>query len=81
MGKGTAKKMCPEQPKAGPSSQPQKQQTPPPLPPPPFPPQILQPTQPPHQIVTLSPQQEQFLKKYHRPYQISLPRSQSADRS
>ena len=35
----------------------------------------------PHQIVTLSPQQEQCLIKYHRPYQIPLPRSQSADRS
>ena len=81
-GEGTAKKICPEQPKAGPSSQPQKQSTPPPLPPPPFPPpQILQPTQPPYQMFTLSPQQEQCLKKYHRPYQIPLPRSQSADRS
>ena len=53
-GEGAAKKICPEQPKAGPSSQQQKPQTtsstststPPPLPPPPFPPQILQPTQP-----------------------------------
>ena len=79
VGRGPQKKICPEQPKASPSSQ--KQQTPPPLPPPPFPPQILQPTQPPHQIVTLSPQQEQCLKKYHRPYQLPLPRSQSADRS
>ena len=45
----------------------------------PSPPQILQPTQPPYQMFTLSPQQEQCLKKYHRPYQIPLPRSQSAD--
>ena len=82
-GEEAAKKKCPEQPKAGPSSQLQKQQPPPPppLPPSPFPPQILQPTQTPHQIVTLSPQQEQFFKKCHRPYQIPLPRSQSADRS
>ena len=84
-GEGAAKKICPEQPKAGPSSQLQNQQPPPqppsPLPPPPFPPQILQPTQTPHQIVTLSPQQEQFLKKCRRPYQIPLPKSQSADRS
>ena len=49
------------------------------MPPPPFSPQILQPTQTPHQIVTLSPQQEQFFKKCRRPYQIPLPRSQSAD--
>ena len=81
-GEGTAKKICPEQSKAGPFSQPQEKPTPPPLPPPPFPPpQILQTTQPPHQIVTLSPQQEHCLKKYHRPYQIPLPRSQSADQS
>ena len=86
-GEGAAKKICPEQAKAGPSSQLQNQQPPPPppppstLPPPPFPPQILQPTQSPHQIVTLSPQQEQFWKKCRRPYQIPLPRSQSADRS
>ena len=81
-GEGDAKKICPEQPKAGPSSQLQKQPPPPtPLPPPPFPPQILQPTQTPHQIVTLSPQQEQYLKRCRRPYQIPLPRSQSADRS
>ena len=84
-GEGAAKKICPEQPKAGPSSQLQNQILPPPppspVPPPPFPPQILQPTQPPHQIVTLSLQQEQFLKKCRRPYQIPLPRSQSTDRS
>ena len=82
-GEGAAKKICPEQPKAGPSSQLQKQQPPPspPLSPPPLPPQILQPTQTPHQIVTLSPQQEQFFKKCRRSYQIPLPRSQSADRS
>ena len=82
-GEGATKKIFPEQPKAGPSSQLQKQQPPPPppLPPPPFPPQILKPTQPPHQIVTLSPQQEQYFKRCHRPYQIPLPRSQSADRS
>ena len=79
-GEGTAKKICPEQSKAGPSSQPQEKPTPPPLPPPPFHlPQILQTTQPPRQIVTLLPQQEHCLKKYHRPYQIPLPRSQSAD--
>ena len=78
-GEGAAKKICPEQPKAGPFSQLQKQQPPPPSPP--FPPQILQPTQTPHQIVTLSPQQEQFLKKCRGSYQIPLPRSQSADRS
>ena len=82
-GEGAAKKLCPEQPKAGPSSQTQQQPPPPPspLPPPPFPPQIIQPSQPLHQIDTLSPQQEHYLKKYRRPYQIPLPRSQSADRS
>ena len=82
---GATKNICPEQPKAGPSSQQQRQQPPPPqpptLPPPPFPPQILQPTQPPHQIATLSPQNEHYFRKCHRPYQIPLPRSQSADRS
>ena len=81
-GEGAAKKLCPEQPKAGNSSQTQQPPPPPPpLPPPPFPSQILQPSQPLHQIDTLSPKQEHYLKKYRRPYQIPLPRSQSADRS
>ena len=82
-GEGAAKKICHEQPKASPSSQTQKQPPPPPppLPPPPFPPQILQPSQPIQQMDTLTPEQEQYLKRYRRPYQIPLPRSQSADRS
>ena len=47
-GEGATKKICPEQPKAGPSSQLQKQQPPPPspLPPPPFPSNITTHTNP-----------------------------------
>ena len=46
-----------------------------------FPPSNLTTHTTPHQIVPLSPQQEQYLKRCRRPYQIPLPRSQSADRS
>ena len=95
-GEGAAKKMCPEkpQPEAGPSSQKQPQpQSPPPslpspspstLPPPLFPPPKISLQSPPQQMdppSPLSPQQEHFLHKYHRPYRIPLPRSQSAERA
>ena len=80
-GEGTAKKYAPNNPRQVPPLNTKttncSTSTSTPL----SPPQILQPTQPPHQMFTLSPQQEQCLKKYHRPYQIPLPRSQSADRS
>ena len=84
-GEGAAKKMCPEKnhPEAGPSSQP----SPPvlsPLPPLPstiFPPPKFTLRSPPQQMAPLSPQQELFFKKHHRPYKIPLPRSQSAERA
>ena len=88
-GEGAAKKMCPEknQPEAGPSSQPQiplpsppVPSPPPTLPPPQFPPPKITLQPPPQQMDSLSPQHELF-KKYHRPYKIPLPRSQSAERA
>ena len=88
-GEGAAKKMCPEknQSEAGPSSQPQiplpsppVPSPPPTLPPPPFPPPKITLQPPPQQMDSLSPQHELF-KKYHRPYKIPLPRSQSAERA
>ena len=93
-GEGAAKKMCPEksQSDAGPSSQTQPQpQLPPsslpsssPLPPTLFPPPKILLQSPPQQMDSLSPlspQQAHYLKKYHRPYKIHLPRSQSAERA
>ena len=92
-GEGAAKKMCLEKthPEAGPSSQPQLPLLSPPLPsplpplpPPPFPPPKITLQSPPQQmdpISPLSPEHEHFFKKYHRPYEIPLPRSQSADRA
>ena len=92
-GEGAAKKMCPEKthPEAGPSSQtqlplpsPPLPSPLPPLPPPPFPPPKITLQSPPQQIdplSPLSPQQEHFFKKYHRPYKIPLPRSQSTERA
>ena len=49
-----------------------------------FPPQKISLQSPPQQMVPLSPlspQQEHFLKKFHLPYKIPLPRSQSAERA
>ena len=89
-GEGAAKKMCPEknQPEAGPSSQPQLPlpsplvPSPPlPLPPSPFPPPKITLQSPPQQMDPLSPQHELLFRKYHRPYKIPLPRSQSAERA
>ena len=88
-GEGAAKKMCPEknQPEAGPSSQPQiplpsppVPSPPPTLPPTPFPPPKITLQSSPQQMDSLSPQHELF-KKYHHPYKIPLPRSQSAERA
>ena len=89
-GEGAAKKMCPEknQSEAGPSSQPQiplpsppVPSPPPTLPPPLFPPPKITLQSPPQQMDSLSPQHELLFKKYHRPYKIPLPRSQSAERA
>ena len=84
-GEGAAKKICPEKthPEAGPSSQPSPP-VPSPLPPLPstiFPPPKITLPSPPQQMAPLSPQQELFFKKHHRPYKIPLPRSQSAERA
>ena len=49
-----------------------------------FPPPKISLQSPPQQMdppSPLSPQQEHFLHKYHRPYKIPLPRSQSAERA
>ena len=49
-----------------------------------FPPPKISLQSPPQQMDPLSPlslQQEHYLKKYHRPYKIPLPRSQSAERA
>ena len=84
-GEGAAKKLCPEKtpPEAGPSSQPSPPAPSPlpPLPSPTFPPPKITLPSPPQQMAPLSPQQELFLKKHHRPYKIPLPRSQSAERA
>ena len=84
-GEGAAKKLCPEKtpPEAGPSSQPSPPVPSPlpPLPSPTFPPPKITLPSPPQQMAPLSPQQELFLKKHHRPYKIPLPRSQSAERA
>ena len=84
-GEGAAKKICPEKthPEAGPSSQPSPL-IPSPLPPLPstiFPPPKITLPSPPQQMAPLSPQQELYFKKHHRPYKIPLPRSQSAERA
>ena len=84
-GEGSAKKICPEKtpPEAGPSSQPSPP-VPSPLPPLPstiFPPPRITLPSPPQKMAPLSPQQELFFKKHHRPYKIPLPRSQSAERA
>ena len=70
-------------PEAGPSSQPSPPVPSPlpPLPSPTFPPPKITLPSPPQQMAPLSPQQELFLKKLHRPYKIPLPRSQSAERA
>ena len=84
-GEGAAKKLCPEKtpPEAGPSSQPSPPVPSPlpPLPSPTFPPPKITLPSPPQQMAPLSPQQELFFKKHHRPYKIPLPRSQSAERA
>ena len=84
-GEGAAKKLCPEKtpPEAGPSSQPSPPAPSPlpPLPSPTFPPPKITLPSPPQQMAPLSPQQELFFKKHHRPYKIPLPRSQSAERA
>ena len=84
-GEGAAKELCPEKtpPEAGPSSQPSPPVPSPlpPLPSPTFPPPKITLPSPPQQMAPLSPQQELFLKKHHRPYKIPLPRSQSAERA
>ena len=84
-GEGAAKKLCPEKtpPEAGPSSQPSPPAPSPlpPLPSPTFPPPKITLPSPPQQMTPLSPQQELFFKKHHRPYKIPLPRSQSAERA
>ena len=84
-GEGAAKKLCPEKthPKAGPSSQPSPPVPSPlpPLPSPTFPPPKITLHSPPQQMEPLSPQQELFIQKHHRPYKIPLPRSQSAERA
>ncbi len=84
-GEGAAKKLCPEKtpPEAGPSSQPSPPVPSPlpPLPSPTFPPPRITLPSPPQQMAPLSPQQELFFKKHHRPYKIPLPRSQSAERA
>ena len=73
--------MCPKKshPKVCPSSQTQPQ-PPPPLAPPPIPPQEILLPSPPQHMDILTHQQELFLKRQGRPYQIPLPRSQSVDR-
>ena len=85
MGRGQPRKCAQKKfkPEAGPSSQPSP---PVPSPLPPLPPTIFQPPKitlpsPPQQMAPLSPQQELFFKKHHRPYKIPLPRSQSAERA
>ena len=94
MGKGQQKKLCPDKPhpEAGPSHQTKPQpQLPPPaipststLPPPTFPLPKITLQSPPQRIpplLPLSPQQEHFFHKHHRPYKIPQPRSQSAERA
>ena len=90
-GEGAAGRVCLERahPEAGPSSQPQLPLPSPPLPsplpplpPPPFPPPEVALQSPPQQVdpvSPLSPQQEHFFRKYHCPYRVPLPRSQSAE--
>ena len=86
-GEGAAKKICPEKahPEAGPYSQTQLPLPSPPLtsplPPPSFPPPKIILQSPPQQMDPLSPLQEHYFKKYHRPYKTPLPRSQSAERA
>ena len=96
MGKGPQKKCARKNPSPRqalpPQTQPQPQSPPPSLPspspstlpPPLFPPPKISLQSPPQQmdpLSPLSPQQEHFLHKYHRPYKIPLPRSQSTERA
>ena len=90
-GEGASKKVCQEKPhlKTGPSSQPTPPLPTPPLPSPPPPPPPI--AQPPQQMDMPSPQQKseppkqtvthELFSKKPRPYQIPLPRSQSAERT